>query len=275
MDISWVESFFFGIISGLAEILPVSAQAHQSILLNLFGIYEYDPLFGLAAMGGSLLAYCFAVSSLFRRLRKDYRLSRSSRRKRAVNMQNVFDMNLLRTAFVPLALGLLLYKKVSGWQQLAPVLSLFLAVNGLILYIPSYFAKGNKDSRTMSGLDSLMIGIGTVLGYIPGISRIAAGVSSATLRGADPQQALKWGLLLSVPALLGMFLLEGYGILSAGLLAPGMGTTLKCFIVAVASAIGTGMGIGMMKKWILRSSLEGFAYYCWGAALFSFILYMY
>ena len=190
-------------------------------------------------------------------------------------MQNVFDMNLLRTACVPLALGLLLYKKVSGWQQLAPVLCLFLAVNGVILYIPAYFAKGNKDSRTMSGLDSLMIGVGTVLGYIPGISRIAAGVSSATLRGADPQQALKWGLLLSVPALLGMFRMEGVGYLSAGLPAPEMGTALKCLIVAVTSAIGTGMGIGMMKKWILRSGLEGFAYYCWGAALFSFILYMY
>jgi undecaprenyl-diphosphatase len=275
MEINWLQSILLGCISGLTDILPVSAQAHQSILLNLFGIYEYDPLFGFAAMGGSLLVYFFAVSSLFKRIRKDYRLSRSSRRKRAVNMQNVFDMNLLRTACIPLILGLLLYKKVSGWQQLAPVLSLFLAVNGVVLYIPSYFAKGNKDSRSMSGLDSLMIGVGSVLGYVPGISRIAACVSSATLRGADPQQALKWGLLLSVPALLGMFLLEGYGILSAGLSVPEMGTTLKCLIVAVTSAIGTGIGIGMMKKLILRSGLEGFAYYCWGAALFSFILYMY
>ena len=127
----------------------------------------------------------------------------------------------------------------------------------------------------MSGLDSLMIGLGSILGYVPGISRISACVSSATLRGADPQQALKWGLLLSVPALLGMLLLDGYNILSIGLPAPEMGTTLKCLIVAVTSAIGTGMGIGMMKKLILRSGFEGFAYYCWGAALFSFILYMY
>ena len=37
MTMSWFESVLFGFISGLTEFFPVSAQAHQTLLLTLFG----------------------------------------------------------------------------------------------------------------------------------------------------------------------------------------------------------------------------------------------
>ena len=277
MEISWMESFFFGIISGLAEILPVSAQAHQSILLNLFGITDKHPMMTLATMIGSVIAVAVSVSSVFQKIRRDYKLSSRSTRgkKRIVNPQNVFDMKLLRTAVIPLLLGLFLYSKVKHWRDMVPIMALLLALNGLVLYVPSYFAKGNKDSRSMSGLDSLLIGVGNVLGYLPGISRMASGFSFATIRGADSEQAFKWSLILSVPALLGMICLDGYHIAASGMGATDSVFLVKCLVAAIASCIGTGMGIGMIKKLITRMGLEGFSYYCWGVALFSFILYMY
>ena len=277
MEISWIESFFFGVISGLAEILPMSAQAHQSILLNLFGITDKHPMMALATMIGSVVAVAVSVSSVFRKIRRDYKMScrSASGRKRVVNLQNVFDMKLLRTAVIPLLLGLFLYSKVKHWRDMVPVMALLLALNGLVLYLPSYFAKGNKDSRSMSRLDSLLIGIGNALGYLPGVSRMASGFSFATIRGADSEQAFKWTLILSVPALLGMICLDGYHIAASGMGATDSVFLVKCLVTAIASCIGTGMGIGMIKKLITRVGLEGFSYYCWGAALFSFILYMY
>lgn len=36
MDLNWLESFLYGLFSGLADILPVSAEAHRILVLKCF-----------------------------------------------------------------------------------------------------------------------------------------------------------------------------------------------------------------------------------------------
>lgn len=277
MEITWIESIIYGFVAGLTEILPVSSHAHQGILQSLFGITEDIALLRFAAALGALTAFLFSLWPLYGRMRREYKISKSRRRKRskAANMLYVFDWSVIKTACVPLILGGLLYKAISHWQDAIPVVSIFLAVNGFILHLPQYFAKGNKDSRTMSRLDGLLLGIGSALGYIPGVSRVAAGLSVSALRGADKQHSLKWSLLLSAPALAVMLLIDVFSIAASDFAAPDSLSLLKCFLIVIASCIGTGSGIGLIKKLLARNSAESFSYYCWGAALFSFILYLY
>ncbi len=277
MEINWIESIIYGFIAGLSEILPISSHAHQSILQSLLGLTDGLAYLRLSVTAGSLVAFLFSLWPLYSRIRREYRISKSKRRKRskAANMQYVFDWNVITVACIPLLLGGFLYKTVSGWQDKVPVVSLLLAVNGLLLHLPQYFAKGNKDSRTMSRLDGMLLGTGSALGYFPGLSRIAAGLSVSSIRGADGQQALKWSLLLSAPALAVMLLLDAYAIAVSDIAAPDSLFLIKCLIVAATSCVGTSTGIGMMKKLLTRGTHENFSYYCWGAALFSFILYLY
>lgn len=277
LDISWIESIVFGIISGLTEILPVSSQAHQSILLNLFGVSQPNGLLGLFALTGSFLAVLASTASAFKKMRREFALSKSRRRrqKKAVNYQTVFDWNFLKTATVPVILSLLLHGKISSWRELMPVVSVLLAINGLVLYVPSYLSRGNKDSRSMSGLDGLLFGLGSSLGLLPGFSRVGSGFSTALARGADGQQAFRWCLLLSVPALAGLICVEAFAVFSGELSGLETQFLLKCVVTAITSCIGTNIGIRIMKAVAGRSGLEGFSYYSWGAALFSFILYLY
>ena len=44
MNFSWLESLIYGLISGLAEFLPISAEGHQHIMLYLFGGELRDPV---------------------------------------------------------------------------------------------------------------------------------------------------------------------------------------------------------------------------------------
>ena len=37
MDLNWFQGIIYGFVSGLMDILPVSAQAHRVLLLKLFG----------------------------------------------------------------------------------------------------------------------------------------------------------------------------------------------------------------------------------------------
>ena len=48
MDLNWLQSLLFGLVSGLTDILPVSAQAHRMLMLKFFGVKnasEVSPTF--------------------------------------------------------------------------------------------------------------------------------------------------------------------------------------------------------------------------------------
>ena len=44
MDLNWLESFLYGLFSGLTDILPVSAEAHRILMLKCFGIQSSTEL---------------------------------------------------------------------------------------------------------------------------------------------------------------------------------------------------------------------------------------
>lgn len=277
MEISWIESVIYGFIAGLTEILPVSSHAHQNIMHSLFGLTDGLAFLRFSASVGAFVAFLFSMWPLYGRMQREYQISKTRRRNRSktANMLYVFDWNIVKTACIPLIFGCLIYSAAIRWQSMVPLVSLLLVVNGFILHIPQHFAKGNKDSRTMSRLDGMLIGLASVLGYLPGISRIAAGLSVSSLRGADGQQSLKWSLLLSAPALMLALLVDIFAFMGSEVAAPDSKFLIKLIVTAATSCIGTSVGIGMIKKILTRNSAESFSYYCWGAALFSFILYLY
>lgn len=277
MDINWIESLLYGIISGLSEFLPVSTQAHQMILLNLFGCAENNGLLNLFVHLGMFAALIVTSGGYIRRLYKEYQLSRTTRRrrKRELNMQAVFDISFVKTACVPVLLSFLFYTKTMQWGNTVPIVVSFMLLNGLILFIPMYLARGNKDSRNMSSLDGTLFGVFSALAVFPGVSRIGAGCSIGIARGAASQHAYKWSLILSVPALIILLCFDVYSIIAVGLGGIEILFVLKCFISGIFSYLGAGLAITLMKSLTLRSGLSGFAYYSWGAALFAFILYLY
>jgi len=277
LEINWTESFLYGIISGITEFLPISSKAHQNILYQLFGITQPDSLMSLAVTLGTLLALVMSVSSVIRRIRREYALSRipAKRRKRPLDKQTLFDRKFLVTACIPMLLWLIFYGKIQSISAMMPVNAIFLVLNGAILLIPGYLPRGNKDSRTMTLLDSVLFGICGGLGFLPGVSRIGAASSAVIARGADPEQAFKWSLLLSIPALGAILCFDGYAAVSAGLAGMDMSYFLKCVAAGVCAFLAGNFAIGVMRNLASRSGFTGFSYYCWGAALFSFIIYLY
>lgn len=277
MDIDWIETLLYGIVSGLTEFLPVSAQAHQLILLNLFGENDTHALMDMFVRLGSLAALLLSSVSLIRRSYREYKLSRvpKRRRKRELNMQSVLDIRFVKMACIPLIAGFFLYPRTMQWNSSLPLVAVFLLLNGIILYIPMYLAKGNKDSRNMSSLDGILFGLGAALSFLPGVSRVGASTSIAAARGADTQQALKWSLILSIPALAGLICFDLYAVMTGSLTGVDLVFILKSVLGGVASYLGTSLSIALIKTITVRSDFSGFSYYSWGAALFTFILYLY
>ena len=276
MNISMIESLIYGLVCGFAEFLPVSSQAHRNILNCLFGVDQEEPLMVMFLHIGALLALIISSMSLLQRLQREMEIKRLARRRsrRQPDELALLDMSIVKTACTVLLIGFVFYFEAAVLHGNLPMVAIFLVVNGLILHVPLYLPKGNKDARTMSRLDAVLLGLGSALAMLPGVSRVGVSTSVGISRGAAPQNAYKWALLISIPALVVHIVLDLVGVVSAGLGQLDFSFILQCIMCGCAAYIGAIGAISLMKMIVYRSGIENFSYYCWGAALFTFILYM-
>ncbi len=275
MEWNWLQSLLFGFLSGFGEFLPVSSDAHQRLFAYFTGAGNELLGFRLFCHAGSLLALLTCCRLQLRRLSRDRRIAAVSpkRRKRQPDRNTLMDLRVIRTASAVLLLGFLLYLPAQSFPQRLWVLALALGINGLILYLPQFFRTGNKESLSMSALDSLLIGLGGILGVVPGISRTGLLLSTARLRGLEGRYGADMALILSIPALLALIGFDIYGIatvqgaFSASLFFP--------YLLASAAAFaGAGLSVLLIRFLAVRIGFSGFAYYCWGTALLTFVLYL-
>ncbi len=277
MSIGWLESIIYGIVVGFTEFVPVSSQAHRLILQNILGMGGEHPLLAIFTRLGALFALLSSSGVMMGHLYREYRQSRfpKRRRKKHVDIQAVLDIRLVKFACFPLIAGIFLYINTMLWNEKIPVVAAWLVLNGVILYFPQYLAHGNKDSRNMSRLDGVLIGIGAMLAAIPGVSGIGAASSIAVARGADTQQAYKWSLLLSVPILVGLLCFDMYALITGDFSGAGFLFIIQCVLSGITAYLGGRLAVAFMKAIVSRSGFSNFSYYVWGASLFMFILYLY
>lgn len=272
MELGWLESIIYGLVSGFAEFLPISSRAQQSLFFKLLG-KEWDPISSLAVHIGMVLAVLFSCTNYISKLSRERRIAATPRakRKRQPELKAMLDLRLLRIAGVPLVLFFAAYPFVRFAGDQLWLLALAMIVNGILLFLPPYFPSANKDSLTLSGWDGFLIGAGCGLGVIPGISWLGGALTTAQLRGADRRYALDFVLLLAIPATVLWIGFDIYGIATAAQLQ----FHLLKFLIAGAAAFGGGCaGIFCMRFLSVRSGFSGFSYYCWGAALLALILYL-
>lgn len=274
MELSWFESLLYGLISGFTEFLPVSAGAHQAIYTELIGARDCDWL-RLAVHIGALLALISVFLPTFIRYRRERKIARmpKNRRRRQPDFAALSETRLLRTAAVFLILLFLGYRFVYNLYERLWVLALMLGINGILLYIPQYLPGANKSAESMSSLDGMLIGITAGFGIVPGISRISAGMCTALVRGADRRYAADLCLMLSVPAMIAMIVMDLiFGIGAAVALEA---LTVLCCITAGAAAFGAAyLGIKLVRFLSYRAGFNGLAFYSWGLALFTLIIYL-
>lgn len=276
MELSFFENLILGFISGFAEVLPVSAQAHRIVILKMLGHNGESAVLRLMihlATAGAL--YFFCKGHIVRMLRAR-RLARvpKNRRKRPLDMEALMDFSLLKYALVPVILGFLLYSKVTFLAEKPIWLAVLLFLNGIILYVPQFLPGSNKQSGALSRVDSLYFGLGGVLGMLPGVSAVGSAVSIGTVRGMDPEKALSFALLLNIPVNLGFALFDLLELVGAGAGSLAFGTLILALFAGAAAFVGIILGIHLLKKITGSVGFSVFGFYSWGAALLTFLLYL-
>ena len=271
-----LESVIFGLFSGLSDVLPVSSQAHKAMILKIFGEKAENPVLRLLIHIAILAALYYSCSPHITRIIRQLKLSRipKRKRKRPLDVQLLMEFKLLRTMLIPVLLSLLLYNKTSGWGLKLNLTAIFLLLNGIILYLPNLLPTGNKDARSMSDLEGLLMGVGASLSVLPGVSSVAGSLSVASVCGAERTFALNMTYLMHMVLTVALIAFDLAAVVAAGVSGISEMVLLGYILAAAAAFGGTYLGIRMMRVLAVNIGFSMFAYYSFGAALLSFMLYL-
>lgn len=276
MDLSWLQSLLLGFLSGLTDILPVCAQAHKAILLKMFGADYEPPIMRLLIHMATFAALYYCCNGQITRMSRQLKLARvpKKRRKRPVDMRVILDFRMLRTMLIPLIIGYLFYTKTSVWNNSLNWIALFLLLNAVILYLPVLLPTGNKDSRSMSRLDSVMMGLGAALSVLPGISSVGAMNAAGSLSGGERTYVLNMSLLMQMAVTVLLIIFDIVMLIDLGAGTISFGILVSYLLSAVAAFVGVFLGVRIMRTLAVNIGFNGFAYYSLGLALFTFIFYL-
>lgn len=274
MDLNWFTGIIFGLVSGVTEILPVSSPAHRILMLKLFGMSSEPELLQLMIDLGITGALYYGCQNHIIRIIRARRLSRvpKRRRKRPLDTTSLNDLSFLKTMLIPVILSFFIYEKAQTLGKSMLLIAVFMLVNGVILYLPQFFSGANRDSRTMSRVHGLLIGLGSSVGIIPGLSSIGGAFSVGSICGMDRSYGFNMVLLLDMFVCAGLVVFDILSLVSVGLGGIGFGTFVVYLLSGITAFCGTALTIKLLRGIISEINFTVFGLYCWGVALFTFIM---
>lgn len=267
-----IQGIIIGIVQGLTEFLPVSSSAHLVFAQKLLGV-ESSLAFDIFLHLGTLIAVLWFFRGDIYKMLKSWWLSIGD------ILQGRFKQGFMEDPYKRLAwyvilatipvgvVGVLFENSVDAlFAGALYVPAFFLFVTGTILFLSQRMTSGNVNYDTITKKEALFMGLGQACAILPGLSRSGTTIAAGLTIDLDKEFAAKFSFILSIPAILGAFLLQ----------AKDIGSTmdanfLPVFLGFIASIIAGYLAIKWMLDLIQNRSLDIFAYYCWLMGLIVFM----
>lgn len=275
MSMNLFQNLIMGFVSGLTELLPISAEAHRSILRLFFGVESEDLIFRLLIHIACLIAVVVSNRNAIIRIQHTRRQLKISprRRKMQPDTQLVYTVRLLRTATILMLILKLFTPKLSLFGNRMSFLSISLVLNGIFLILPAITRNGNKDARNMPRLDGFLMGLGAGMSVLPGVSAVGACASIGIARGVDRKFALHFSYLMLIRVLMVDIIFDIVGIITAGAVFSSMGL-IFAILGAILAGMASMLAMKLMNFLAAGDGFSGFAYYSWGIGLLCFVLFL-
>lgn len=274
MELNWLQSILFGLVSGATDIIPVSGQAHRLLLLKFFGVNQMPNLLALLLHLSVAAALYLSSQGQFVRMNRARALARipKKKRKRPLDTRSMMDWSLIKTMLVPTVIGLLLNSRVRGWSVNMFLIAGMLFINGLILYIPQFLPTSNRDSRTLTRLEGVFMGLGAGASVLPGISTVGIMVSIASVCGIERLYGLNMTFIVKLFFLIGLMVYDVLAIITDGLGGLTVMLLAQYLFTGLLSFGASMFAIRLLRRLAPEHGFHTFGVYCWGLALFTFIL---
>ena len=270
MDI--LQGIIIGIVQGLTEFLPVSSSAHLVFIQKILGVQSslaFDTFLHL----GTLIAVMWFFRYDIYKMLKSWWLSIGDILQGRFR-EGFYEDPYKRLAWyvilatIPVGIvGVLFEDSVDAlFSGALYVPAFFLFVTGTILYLSQRMPSGEVNYDTITKREALFMGLGQACAILPGLSRSGTTIAAGLTIGLNKEFAAKFSFILSIPAILGAFLLQVKDIGSAM-----DANFLPVFLGFIASIVAGYMAIKWMLDLIQNKSLDIFAFYCWLMGLIVFM----
>ena len=222
-----IEALFLGLIQGITEFLPISSSAHLIIFRHFMKIEDTQTVFfNVLLHFGSMiailltfskewkrlfLALCGIIIDLFHNLKEHF----SSQHQEGKQYRKVLGSNYRMLAFL-LILTTIPTAVIGGMIQslvtltssnlLAPGVGLYLTA--ILLVVADMLPEGEKTQKNLKPKDALIAGFFQGFSTIPGLSRLGSTISACVIGGMTRSYAVKYSLIVSVPAIIGATIVE-------------------------------------------------------------------
>ena len=252
------EAGLLGLVQGLTEFLPVSSSGHLVLLQQFFEPSQSSIAFDLALHVATLVPIVW----LFRE--DVIRMATAPFKERGplVDRPGTRMLLLIVVASIPTAaIGLLLEDVFETLFSTPGTLLFSFATTGGILWSTRGRANGPLDECSLTFKQAFLLGAAQGAAITPGISRSGTTIATALLLGADRGFAARFSFLLSIPAILGGFLLKVDELeMSAAAMTP---LLVGMLVATVSGYIALKLLVGVVN----RGNLSSFSWYCWVIAL--------
>ncbi len=261
------QAIVLGLVQGLTEFLPVSSSGHIAFFQGVFGLNGDNALFfSLILHLGTLVA----VAIVFR---KDII---------ALFKKPFKTLGFLVLASIPAGVTGLLFEyfdvdAVFYGKNMWLCLAIFFLLTATMLFVTEIIAKRRKEQLPLSLTNVTAMGFAQALAVIPGISRSGSTICAGTVSGAKREEVAKFSFLMSIPVILGGFIVELIMKLKSGELQSDFSTGGATYGWCVAlgfiiSAVAGLFAIKVMLKAVQKANFKWFSLYLVLIAIASIVL---
>ena len=239
-------------LQGITEFLPVSSSAHLIIFPNITNNADQGRVFDVAVHTGSLLAVILYLWRDILRMSIGI-ISLGSKSKRDFK---IFYITIIAT--LPLIIcGYYIQNSNFLFLRSLEVIAWSTLIFGILLYFADKVFLRVKKIDDLNIMSGTIIGFFQVLAFLPGTSRSGICITAARFLGFDRESAAKFSLLLSIPAILGAAVLEGYDLVKLN----DYELNLNLLTATILSFAFSLVSITFMMSWIKKYSFTPFIVY--------------
>ena len=267
-------AIILGLVQGITEFLPISSSGHLSILNNLFDLTStddghllFDVLMHLGTLAAVFVCYWQDIVRMFYEVLGLINVGPlAGQRQRHYPGARTFIMIVFAT--LPLVLILPVHKMIETLYYHNVFIGIALVLTGCMLFVADRMKPGTKSAGGMTISDALIIGLCQCVATIPGLSRSGTTITAGIATGQSRPFAMKYSLLMSIPAVLGANLLSLIKAIKAGV----EWSNFPAYLIGMIVSIVVGyFSIILLQRLLKKGKFGNFAYYMWGVGVVTLI----
>lgn len=272
---TFLQSILLGLIQGVAEFLPISSSGHLAVLQNVFNLQTaeeghmfFDVLLHFGTLISIMIVYWKDIVYIVSDTVGLVRSSHDAFPEQHTERPGARMLLMLFFGTLPLFIILPFHDSLEQLYYKTGFIGAAFLLNGCLLYASDRIVPGRGNERSMRIRDALLIGCAQAVATIPGISRSGSTITAGIATGQSRPFAMKYSLLMSIPAVLGANLLSLIKALKAGV----EWSNFPAYLIGMIVSIVVGyFSIILLQRLLKKGKFGNFAYYMWGVGVVTLI----